>query len=114
MGELERAPAGGRARHPGYWLNNLQGHRIDRELLATLNLTERIDPAKVIATIDVAHPTYTPEGLRAQARHAEISGVNRTHYAGAYWSWGFHEDGVSSGHRVAEALLAAQPERVAA
>ncbi len=97
-----------------YWLNNLQGHEIDRELLATLNLVERIDPAKVIATFDVAHPTYTPEGLRTQRRHAEISGVNRTHYAGAYWGWGFHEDGVSSGHRVAEALLAAADERVAA
>jgi predicted NAD/FAD-binding protein len=95
-----------------YWLNNLQGHEIDRELVATLNLTERIDPAKILATLDVAHPTYTPEGLRTQERHGEISGVNRTHYAGAYWSWGFHEDGVKSGHRVADAILAATPDRV--
>jgi predicted NAD/FAD-binding protein len=95
-----------------YWLNNLQGHAIDRELVATLNLTERIDPTKIIAKLDVAHPTYTPEGLRTQARHAEISGVNHTHYAGAYWSWGFHEDGVKSGHRVADAILAAAPDRV--
>ncbi len=97
-----------------YWLNNLQGHRIDRELLATLNLTERIDPAKIIATLDVAHPTYTPEGLRTQQRHGEISGVDRTHYAGAYWSWGFHEDGVKSGHRVADAILAADGARAVA
>lgn len=97
-----------------YWLNNLQGHEIDRELIATLNLTERIDPAKVIATFDVAHPTYTPDGLETQRRHGEISGVNRTHYAGAYWSWGFHEDGVKSGHRVAEAILAAEPDRAIA
>lgn len=97
-----------------YWLNNLQGHQLDRELLATLNLSDRIDPAKVIATLPVAHPTYTPEGLRTQARHAEISGVDRTHYAGAYWSWGFHEDGVESAHRVAASLLAVEPERVAA
>lgn len=89
-----------------YWLDNLQGHAVESPLLATLNLTDRIDPARVITTLQVAHPTYTPAGLRAQERHAEISGVGRTHYAGAYWSWGFHEDGVKSGHRVAEALLA--------
>ncbi len=97
-----------------YWLNNLQGHGIDRELIATLNLTERIDPAKIIRTFDVAHPTFTPDGLETQRRHAELSGVNRTHYAGAYWSWGFHEDGVKSGHRVAEAILSAAPERAIA
>ncbi|MBA2348903.1 MAG: FAD-dependent oxidoreductase [Solirubrobacterales bacterium] len=97
-----------------YWLNNLQGHEIDRELIATLNLTDRIDPAKVIARFDVAHPTYTPDGIETQRRHAEISGVNRTHYAGAYWSWGFHEDGVKSGHRVAAAILTAEPDRAIA
>ncbi len=97
-----------------YWLNNLQGHEIDRELLATLNQTERIDPAAVLATLEVAHPTFTPAGLRTQERHAEISGVARTHYAGAYWSWGFHEDGVASGYRVAEAILAGTPEAVSA
>jgi predicted NAD/FAD-binding protein len=40
--------------------------------------------------------------MKAQERHHEISGRNRTHFAGAYWSWGFHEDGVKSGVRVAE------------
>ena len=39
---------------------------------------------------------FTPDGVAAQARHGEISGVNRTHYCGAYWRWGFHEDGVVS------------------
>ena len=97
-----------------YWLNNLQGHQIDRELIATLNLTDRIDPAKIMQTFQVAHPTFTPDGMETQRRHAELSGVNRTHYAGAYWSWGFHEDGVKSGHRVAEAILAAEPDRVLA
>ena len=49
-----------------------------------------------IRKITYAHPVFTPEGVAAQARHAEISGVNRTHYCGAYWRWGFHEDGVVS------------------
>ena len=54
------------------------------------------DPEKIIETIQYAHPVFTTEGVAAQARHAEISGVNRTHFAGAYWRWGFHEDGVFS------------------
>ena len=40
--------------------------------------------------------------MRAQRRVAEISGRNRTHFCGAYWGWGFHEDGVVSALRVAE------------
>ena len=62
----------------------------------TLNRTAAIDPTQVIRTIPYAHPVYTTEGVRAQARHGEISGRNRTHYCGAYWGWGFHEDGVAS------------------
>jgi len=58
----------------------------------------------VIRTIHYSHPVYTAQGVAAQARHAEISDRNRTHYCGAYWGWGFHEDGVVSGLRVAEAF----------
>jgi predicted NAD/FAD-binding protein len=42
------------------------------------------------------HPVFTPASVAAQRRHAEISGVRRTHYCGAYWRYGFHEDGVVS------------------
>ena len=65
----------------------------------TLNRTEAIDPAKVIRTIAYAHPVFTAAGAAAQARHDEISGRNRTHFCGAYWGWGFHEDGVVSARR---------------
>lgn len=85
-----------------YHMNTLQRLRTDRELCVTLNRSDAIDPAHVIATIPYAHPVFTPEGWAVQARHHEISGVNRTHYCGAYWGWGFHEDGVVSGLRVAE------------
>ena len=53
------------------------------------------------------HPVYTAAGVAAQARRAEVSGVRRTHYCGAYWGWGFHEDGVVSGLRACEELGAA-------
>jgi predicted NAD/FAD-binding protein len=58
----------------------------------------------VIRTIAYAHPVYTREGHAAQQRHGEISGRNRTHYCGAYWGWGFHEDGVESAHRAVAAV----------
>jgi predicted NAD/FAD-binding protein len=85
-----------------YHMNRLQSLKADRELCVTLNRTEEIDPAKVIRTIPYAHPVYTAAGVRAQARWSEISGRNRTNYCGAYWGWGFHEDGVVSGLAVAE------------
>ena len=87
-----------------YHMNTLQRLQSKHELCVTLNRSAAIDPAKVIATIPYAHPVFTSEGWRAQARHVEISGVNRTHYCGAYWRWGFHEDGVVSAQRVAERL----------
>jgi predicted NAD/FAD-binding protein len=85
-----------------YHMNRLQDLSADREFCVTLNRTEAIDPAKVIRKISYAHPVYTAAGEAAQARHSEISGVTRTHFCGAYWKWGFHEDGVASGVRVAE------------
>jgi predicted NAD/FAD-binding protein len=87
-----------------YWMNRLQSLDAPQDYLVTLNLTDRIDPAKVIRTIAYAHPVYTREGQAAQRRHADVSGVNRTHYCGAYWDWGFHEDGVQSALRVARAF----------
>lgn len=93
----------GRARLT-YWMNNLQSLRSDTDFCVTLNRTDRIDPDKVIEVVDYSHPVFTPEGVAAQARHAEISGVARTHYCGAYWGWGFHEDGVVSAERAIERI----------
>lgn len=85
-----------------YHMNRLQSLQADRELCVTLNRGEAIDQAHVIRKIQYAHPVYTAAGVRAQARRPEISGRNRTHYCGAYWGWGFHEDGVVSALAVAE------------
>jgi uncharacterized protein len=96
-------PAGGRTTVT-YWMNNLQRLRADREFLLTLNRNEAIDPEKVLRRFGYEHPVYTAEGVAAQAQHAEISGVRRTHYCGAYWGWGFHEDGVVSAIRACERI----------
>jgi uncharacterized protein len=83
-----------------YYMNHLQRLTADRDFCVTLNRTEAIDPAKIIRTISYSHPVYTPGGIAAQSQHAAISGLaGRTHYCGAYWGWGFHEDGVSSALR---------------
>jgi predicted NAD/FAD-binding protein len=87
-----------------YHLNRLQSLRADREFCVTLNRTEAIDPEQILWKTRYAHPVYTPAGVAAQARHQEISGSNRTHYCGAYWGWGFHEDGLNSAQRVASEL----------
>jgi predicted NAD/FAD-binding protein len=87
-----------------YHLNALQSLRADREFCVTLNRTEAIDPEQIICKMQYAHPIYTPAGVAAQARHHEISGRNRTYYCGAYWGWGFHEDGLRSAQRVADEL----------
>jgi predicted NAD/FAD-binding protein len=99
-----------------YWMNNLQRLRAEREFLLTLNRGDAIDTAKVLRRFTYEHPVYTAEGVRAQSQHAEISGVRRTHYCGAYWGWGFHEDGVLSAIRACERIApaAAAPATLAA
>ena len=85
-----------------YHMNRLQSLSAEREFCVTLNRTDAIDPAKIIKVIPYAHPVFTAQGVHAQQRVAEISGQNRTHFCGAYWGWGFHEDGVVSALRVGE------------
>jgi predicted NAD/FAD-binding protein len=86
-----------------YYMNHLQRLSADRDFCVTLNRTEAIDPAKIIRTIPYSHPVFTPEGVVAQSQHASIGGLaTRTHYCGAYWGWGFHEDGVRSALRACE------------
>jgi predicted NAD/FAD-binding protein len=87
-----------------YHLNRLQSLTAREQFCVTLNRTDAIEPAKVIRTIDYEHPVYTSSGIRAQARHHEISGRNRTSFCGAWWASGFHEDGAASGIRVAAQL----------
>ena len=79
-----------------YNMNILQSLTSPEPILVTLNHTNLINPAKVIKRLTYTHPVYTIAGAAAQAKHGQISGVNRTGYAGAYWRNGFHEDGVVS------------------
>lgn len=79
-----------------YHMNRLQGLRAPLEFCVTLNHSEAIDPQKIIRRFTYHHPVYSPAAIAAQKRHGDISGMNRTSYCGAYWGFGFHEDGVKS------------------
>jgi predicted NAD/FAD-binding protein len=96
-----------------YWMNLLQGIDSAEPLIVTLNPTRPIDPAKVLRSLHYAHPAYTQASVAARARKAEIQGARRIWFAGAYWGWGFHEDGMRSAVDVAAALGVAWPVRAA-
>lgn len=85
-----------------YLMNQLQTLTTKATWCVSLNAAERIDAATIVSRATMQHPVFTPAGIAAQARHREISGVNRTHYCGAYWGFGFHEDGVASAVAVGE------------
>jgi predicted NAD/FAD-binding protein len=87
-----------------YCMNLLQGLDAPEPLVVTLNRSEAIDPAKVLRRLNYHHPVYTPQSVAAQQRRDVIQGVNRTWFAGAYWGWGFHEDGMRSAVEVAAGL----------
>lgn len=79
-----------------YNMNILQSLESQEEFCVTLNNEEAINPDKIIKKIKYAHPIFTPEGIAAQTKQAEINGTNHTYFCGAYWRFGFHEDGVWS------------------
>ena len=89
-----------------YWMNRLQGLDASEDIFVTLNRTDSLDPEKVIKVIPYEHPIVTHEAVAAQRRWGEVSGADRIHFCGAYWRWGFHEDGCWSAIRACEPLAA--------
>jgi predicted NAD/FAD-binding protein len=79
-----------------YNMNILQSLDAPEPFLVTLNHSDAIDPARIVKRIRYEHPLYTREGVAAQARQHEIDGPLNTYFCGAYWRFGFHEDGVVS------------------
>ncbi len=97
-----------------YCMNLLQGIESPEPFVVTLNRTTAIDPDKILARMHYHHPVYSHASVAAQARKAEIQGQRHTWFAGAYWGWGFHEDGMRSAVDVATALGVRWPTGVAA
>jgi len=99
-----RFGGGGRRVTVTYNLTTLQRLPTARQFLVTLNAADRIDPRKVVQRMNYSHPVYNARSMAAQARWAEINGPNHSYFCGAYWGYGFHEDGVRSGIAVANAV----------
>ncbi len=91
-----------------YHMNTLQRLTAPCEFCVTLNRSDAIDPATILKRITYHHPVFSPDAIAAQQRHGEINGRRRTWYCGAYWGFGFHEDGVKSAMRACRALTAGQ------
>jgi|AntRauTorcE11897_2_1112592.scaffolds.fasta_scaffold03512_5 predicted NAD/FAD-binding protein len=88
-----------------YNMNILQNfHSAPEIFCVTLNRARDINPAKIIKRFEYSHPVFSMEAVAAQGRYDEIGGQNRSHFCGAYWFNGFHEDGVCSALRVARAF----------
>lgn len=89
-----------------YHMNRLQALDSHHQICVTLNRHDDIDPAAVIRRIDYAHPVFDAGAIVAQGRRDQIQGRGGLHWAGAWWGFGFHEDGARSGLEVARAIEA--------
>ena len=85
-----------------YWMNRLQRLPGSRQFFVTLN--PRTPPRHAWVERAYRHPLFTSESHAARSRRSEIDGRNRLYYCGAYWGWGFHEDGFRSGVEAAAAI----------
>ena len=79
-----------------YWLNQLQNLKIDKNIFLTINPFFKIDHDKVFNEIDFTHPYYDENALQNQSNLKSIQNVNNTLFAGSYFGYGFHEDGIKS------------------
>jgi predicted NAD/FAD-binding protein len=86
-------------------MNRLQGLDTAEDYFVTLNDDGAIDPERVVRRIPYAHPVFDADAIAAQRRHHEIDGAGGVHFAGAYWGYGFHEDGLCSALAVCERLV---------
>ncbi len=87
-----------------YYMNRLQGFNASQVCCVTLNPSQPIAQERVLGRYQYAHPVFNRSALEAQQRRGEICGRNNTHFCGAYWHCGFHEDGVRSAVHVCQRL----------
>ena len=92
-----------------YCMNVLQSIESPEPIVVTLNRTAAIDPARILRRIAYRHPVFDASSVAAQQRRDEINGNQRTWYSGAYWRYGFHEDGMRTAVEVANRLGVAWP-----
>jgi predicted NAD/FAD-binding protein len=87
-----------------YNMNLLQNLSAKKTYCVSINQNHLINKELTIAEFTYAHPIYTKAGFNAQKQHLQISGQDDIYYCGAYWGYGFHEDGVQSALHISEQL----------
>ncbi len=95
-----------------YWMNLLQGLTTQTNIFTTLNSSKKIDPEKILVERHYSHPVFSARSVAAQKKLPVINGVNNTYYVGAYWGWGFHEDGARSAYNACQLLKQTVSESV--
>lgn len=89
-----------------YWMNKLQPLQTKTDYFVTLNPQKPVDPRKIVQTFSYRHPMFDAAALNAQVKLPGLQGRNSVWYAGSYFGYGFHEDGVQAGLAAAEHLSA--------
>jgi predicted NAD/FAD-binding protein len=84
-----------------YNMNILQGVNSPVPFCVSLNPRGKVDESKVLRRFVYHHPVFNQASIEAQQARLEICGQHHTHFCGAYWYNGFHEDGVRSALDVA-------------
>lgn len=111
--EIGRGDDGAVSSATHYWMNSLQGVSQRENYFVSINRGDAIDPGKVLRRIAYEHPLFSLEAIRAQkelpALNARASGGTRTYFAGSYFRYGFHEDGLLSAATLSEQLLGKDP-----
>ena len=79
-----------------YWLNQLQNLKTDKNIFLTINPFVEIASDKIYHKIDFTHPYYDEKALQNQSNLKTIQNTNNTLFAGSYFGYGFHEDGIKS------------------
>lgn len=92
-----------------YWMNRLQNLKCNTQIFSTLNPNFDIDAKYIFVERHYRHPVFNAKAIDAQSRWKEINGQNRSSFCGAYWGWGFHEDGARSASWVVQALQKSIP-----
>jgi predicted NAD/FAD-binding protein len=87
-----------------YWMNKLQPLNTEVPIFVSLNPIKEPNPDSIIRSFFYEHPTFNQSSFKAQKKLWQLQGKQNTWFCGAYFGYGFHEDGLQSGLAVAEAL----------
>jgi predicted NAD/FAD-binding protein len=101
---IKTLPDGKKVTSTVYWMNPLQHTASKNNYFVSINSFIPIDPAKVVREIDYAHPHFTVDNFARQSQLQSLNEDTRIFFAGAYFRWGFHEDGLWSGLAAADRL----------